>query len=700
MLVRHDGQPLAERFLRERPDGVAVDAAGMATWQGLAPGRYDLLMQGSLPLRTIEVAGYTRERIRVPSAVPLMVQVVDPDGRPVEGAEVHVSETSGRSDAGFVVGHSRWDGSFRGSSPLARGRVFARHGNFAQSSAARIEDGDVLRLQLAPARRSVTVMVRGEDGEPLPGCFVALAPRSQSTDFLAPQFGQTDAAGQVSFQDPGAVDSSVAIRRPGLAPTSLPLGPEQDRLLATLAAGGTVFGVVVDRDGAPAPFVEVTATPPDRRSNEPASNLLAQTTTTGPDGAFQFDDLPVGEVCLRLHGKHATRWPLVPAGHVRAAATCKSAVGERTKVVLQIAEGPAQEGFLVTPSGAPIADWQVVALPKANTAFHGLTRSRTATTDAAGRFLLQGLDPGEDYQFGAFLPEAGVADHAAFPRAVAPLVQGVPFRFVLDPSSVRTSRMRCQALAANGAPCGQATAELRRVDFPCPTTRSLGDDGSCTFDALPAGRYQVVILDPAHGSITKEFDVPADGSDLDLGVLTIAPPATLTVQVLGPDPAALAGLRVVARHETGDKFVAATTQDNGLARLPPLPPGATSVLVHGPGIAPISLSLALESGPRLLQCQASSAARVQASLAFEPAENPYLIAGPLQVEVRRRDGSLVLRDQLGATAAPGQFDFATGLPAGAYRITALSIWGAKAEVDTEIADLAATASLHAELRLR
>jgi len=132
--------------------------------------------------------------------------------------------------------------------------------------------------------------------------------------------------------------------------------------------------------------------------------------------------------------------------------------------------------------------------------------------------------------------------------------------------------------------------------------------------------------------------------------------------------------------------------------VPPLPPGLVHVLLHGPGILPIARDVELASGACWLDFAAEPAESVAARFDYQQADNPFTVNGPLRVQVFDRGGALVLEDYVRAATAPGRFDFATGLPAGDYRVRATALWNGIADCDLPVRN-GATAPVVATLRL-
>jgi hypothetical protein len=234
-------------------------------------------------------------------------------------------------------------------------------------------------------------------------------------------------------------------------------------------------------------------------------------------------------------------------------------------------------------------------------------------------------------------------------------------------------------LGPDGHPIPETSLELRAMALQLPKSATVAADGSAQFGPLLAGDYQLAVIAPGLGTRVLAVSIDDDPADVDLGVITLALPARLTVHLARPGGRLRPGLRVVARGRLGDKFVSATADAHGFAALPPLPPGDVEVLVLGPGIAPHRTQTTLRSGAQRLDLQLEPATTAALQFEFALADNPFVVNGPLHVRVRAEDGSLEFEDHLGAETSRGRFDFAIGLPPGRYDIAARALWNAAAQ---------------------
>jgi hypothetical protein len=261
-----------------------------------------------------------------------------------------------------------------------------------------------------------------------------------------------------------------------------------------------------------------------------------------------------------------------------------------------------------------------------------------------------------------------------------------PTAFVVDQAALPHAMLRCRVLGENGKPVDGAQLELRAVDFQWTALRAPASDGSVEFGPLAAGRHWLAITTAGAGPRTIEFSIDAAQRDLDLGVLTIAAPVRLPMRVRDVQGVPRAAVQVVAQPLPGDKAVAAATDAEGALLLPPLQPGRTSFLVYGSGIVPLRFELDLRHDSMRHEVVVKSAATITVSLPFAVAANPFVVNGPLFVQVFAGDGSVVLEHHLGAVVERGRFELSTGLLPGEHRLVARSLWGAQAECTFRVTD--------------
>jgi RNA polymerase sigma-70 factor (ECF subfamily) len=685
ILVGDVGKALPERILSGQAHSARTDHAGAAMFFSLAPGDYDITWPGAISKRRLELtAGTQTATIELPPPIEFAGTVVDEHSRPVAGADIVVSESSLRGDLGTIVARSHADGSFQATAMLGNGRVFALGHGHRSSIGARLEPVRTLRLTLPAAQREVVVTVKDERDRACRGAYVAIVPRSTALSLLPPQHGRTDGDGRCHFHDPGAGEASVVASVDGHAPTSADLPPQATELVLTAVVGGTLRGRVTDATGTGLGNLSVRLAVADQRSNEPVAPLLARATRSANDGSFAFAHVPLGLVQVQVHGELAEAPGLLPFPWLLASADVEVDGTEPAAINLVATRGPRLRGRVLDADGRPAANHNVLAVPTLGTALHRTFRTRGTATAADGTFSIDGLAADETYDLGVYPPGGPRGRDANFPFAFGRGAPGQESVTLNLPARTPRAALHVRVLGPDGRPHGNATLELRHVLLQSPTTRPSGPDGTAKFAPLAAGEYWLVVMAPGLGTTTLPVTIADDQVDLDLGPVTLQPPARLVVQVADARGRVRSGVRVIAAHTLGDKSVVATTGDDGRAPLPVLPPGRTRLVVQGPGVVPLVLEQDLQAGPQLVDVTVRDAVTVPLQFRFALADNPFVVNGPLHVRIERSDGEFVTEENVGAVSARGLFECPLGLSPGRYRVVARALWNGVAKAEFEV----------------
>lgn len=404
-----DGTPLVRGSVEAAADGdspsgfktlgVAVTLEdGSFTIGYLPAGNFKVLVTEGMSFAGITrvelrgVAADTKDlRITVGTAKSLRGRVVDPDGKPVAGAQVDAWPSTGRS---YGNARSGADGSFemggledvayevRATSP--GGMRFTDYGVTLNARWLGVKVANV-----RPPRDDVVLTLRadlsiegvaiGADGKPLANRVVR-ADRLSKRDpdevsgFADPPGCQTDADGR--FEITGLAPGEFRLVALGLAPKpeAFPmLGAERVTagtrgVRAILGTFATIVGVVVDETGAPVARATVMA----MEASESRS-----ATETSADGAFELKQLDAGST----YDLHASAKGKAPAKLERVASGAKG-------VRLALAVGLSASGRLLGTDGKPIANTSIVLTTDASPA------RAFGKTDAEGRFTVTGLLPG------------------------------------------------------------------------------------------------------------------------------------------------------------------------------------------------------------------------------------------------------------------------------------------------------------------
>ena len=672
------------RMLASECQFAETDASGRARFTGLEPGTYDISMRGAISKGEVSIAtDDASHTLTLETPSRHVGYVTDPFGRPVAGAEVWITETAGRGDLPALLARTDVGGRYDAAHPLRNALVFARHPDFSPSPCRRLTTSSELQLELEAPTEEIRVAVVTAAGRPVAGAAVTVVPRSSGMTFFAPTTGVTDAEGRCRLPGPGARECAFLAQAEGFAAATELLQSGAKELQITLTAPVRVHGTAMTADGTPLVGREVAATVAGARTNEPTGAMLARRGKVDAEGRFTIEGVARDLVQVRIIATQSNNGGPPLSARVLAGAEVDTRGEGPFEAALVTGEAPSILGELRDPNGAPLADYQIMAVPSVGIASHRLLRRRVTTTDRDGRFSLPAVAPEDEYQLGVYPPNHWWPNPQSGPIALATGRAGQPCALTLDPSIAPAGRLTCQALLPNGKPAQSASYELRHLAYQTPHARPADPSGVATFDGLAAGDYWLAIRVPGIGNRTVALHVDA-GQHLDLGAVQLQAPCRLTVQLLGDRVGDASGLRVVARNLLGDKFVSAVSDDRGVATMRPLPPGPSRLLVYGARSSPVVLDLQLEPGEQWIDLDTRSGTPVQLAFPFELCDNPFVINGPLHVRIFDRDGHTVLDDNVGATSARGMFRLALGLPDGEYRVLARSIWNAKAEGSLEV----------------
>lgn len=578
-LARFDGLASSEVSIGARADGYAT--AG--TDARLGPG------DPGTPRRLTLLAGATvRGRL-----------LRDEDGAPVtqgmvflepvvQGPGVSVSPSMGRPDeagrftlAGVPQGRHRLRVQAQGVAPLTRE---------VQVGPGAVDLGD-LRLG---ALAALDVLVVDPDGAPAADVAVDAAPATAggmvvvmaspgSSPLGAGGHGRTgpDGRARLTGLQPGplTVRATLSPYADGRAEVSVEPGASGE-VTVRLLRPGRVEGRVLGADG------------PTRVMLVRQGGMPADAVDAGPDGAFAFERVAPGEYALAAGG------PRGPAFTV--------AEGEVVRRDVEAAPTATVEGRVMGPGGAPVSG-AALALGWLDVLHRGevLSPMSRATSDAGGRFKLEGVRPGQN--LGITVTSPGGAKASFRVEVTTPGV--VVRRDLRLPGDDAGSTVTLRAWRVDqGAPAAGVTLTLVRADDG-PVMRlesSAGPDGAARFEGVPAGRWVASASAAGCARVRATLEVgggPVEGPRLDLG-----PGGALVVEVLGAS--AQGEARLVVRREGSDDpedlwFTSAPL--GGRARIDGLEVGARyevhamagghqdarlSVACDGPDPAPATIRLA------------------------------------------------------------------------------------------------------------
>lgn len=390
----------------------------------------------------------------------------------------------------------------------------------------------------APTGMTSKVRVVDRAGAGLAGVLVRVGPEAWP-------MGWTDEAGSLAL--PGSPAEPLALRLTGPGGFSLDLAaqPIGDRpVLVRFPDAARLAGRVLDAEsGRPLPGALVLSpSDPGTFVRSDAGGRFA----LGPPeaGVFVLEATAAGYLPKRI--------PVSPAD-----------LGGARGLSLALARAQSLRGQVVDEGGAPLPGAWIAAEPEHaadRTPGRGVeTTADGAASDRAGAFEVRRLRPGTGYllhvERPGFLPaqlRAVAPEHGAPPRSVRVVLRPAPRAAgrVEDPRGrpVAGAEVRLAAAPHRGRSPALAPRALARE---AAADRATTDErGRFTFARLPASELDLEI--EKIGFAVARFSglkVPASGSEVDLGTLTLRPGAVARGRIVGPRGQPVPGAGV---HEVGD----------------------------------------------------------------------------------------------------------------------------------------------------
>jgi hypothetical protein len=284
-----------------------------------------------------------------------------------------------------------------------------------------------------------------------------------------------------------------------------------------------------------------------------------------PTGVPRFQNLPPGTYEVRV-----TKRPFVTGSRTVVVGE-GSTVEER--VVLE--RGVAIEGVLVDDAGGAVANAGVAAYRETDDDPSG--GGGGASTDAEGRFRIEGLRPG------SYRLKATAGGHGGSPP-VSASAPGSGARLVVR----RAGRLRMRLVVPGGAvPPARVGVHVEDLDDDGGGVGSqeAWADGRVEIDDVTSNRVRIGLSVPGFAPVVREEEVVA-GGERDLGDVVLGPGVELTGRVVDGTGAPRRGARVRVILPTFLDDAVATTDAQGRFRVPLLTPGEQFVRVEAEGCVP------------------------------------------------------------------------------------------------------------------
>jgi hypothetical protein len=469
-------------------------------------------------------------------------------------------------------------------------------------------------------------VVKGPDGRPLENARVLAEPVRGAFPFAGfgtgvPLTARTDAAGRFRLALRERRPHTVRVEAPGLAAVRLEKVQPGTPVAVTLAKGAWIEGTVRDGgSGAPMGRVVVEARE-DRPGVYAAWDADAGVVRAESDarGRFRLDGLAAGlhSVTARARGFASAR---------------RGAVRTGSRADLYLFPGSALVGTVHDAESQPVAK----ALVRAETESIPIRFSEPplATTDAAGRFELAGLNAGR-YKLVVRAPEFALG---LLPGLTVEAGTDTEVNVVLHRGAAVSGRL----VGPNEQPVAGRVGvqEIDGAAVPWNAgdllTTEAGTDGRFQLPALPPGSHTLVITAPGHATQRVPVDVGAGGVPVDVGDVLLETGLAIRGRVRDRAglPVADAQINGFARGAGFGNMVNGTTEADGSFVLAGLTTGAYRLTVRAPGYGEQSKSVEAggESTVEFVLDAAGAVTGVAVDEAGRPVDSFRVTARPVREE--------------------------------------------------------------------
>jgi RNA polymerase sigma factor (sigma-70 family) len=399
----------------------------------------------------------------------------------------------------------------------------------------------------APAGEIAGRVLLLADRSPVPNAVVSLKMESAAADAKPPEIAPVTTGTTGEFRFRGVPAGSYLLRavRQGfsdriLSGVRVTQTSGVDGVELLLAVGGTIEGGVVDAAGAGVAGLPVST----QWAGPPSGSASVR---TDEDGKFRFDHVPPGTHSVRVE---------------RGAGEALTAFVEVTEAETARADFRAAAsltGILLDETSVPLAG----AIVRAGSSASGRYVSRQAKTDEAGRFRVEGLEPGK-WNVGVQVVGAGAFAADLLEVDLTWGAQDVTLR--VPPGSFGGRLLTAARTPLSGRAVQLSLSVLTRKE---DGTWALGGpagmafaaaDGSYRFRGLATGRYRLFAYphDKSLRAFEKDVDVGSSAApDVEI-VLESGRTGTARITVRDLDGKPLEGVRFTTIDHHGDVSTATT----------------------------------------------------------------------------------------------------------------------------------------------
>jgi hypothetical protein len=567
------------------------------TWSR-ADGRFRLpsLSPGERYELTAALEGFataSRQAAALPHPVPMRVvlergatafgRVLDREKRPVQGAELVLSVNegafSGQINPTYEEAMAHATSDTRGSFELkhlnpGQLRLRVKSRGFAPFALPEVEipprtarvDLGTLTLDRGLA---IEGLVTDPRSVPLPDVEVSL--NTQITLFTmgpdsqdSPAQVQTGPDGRFRFDDlRRGAKFEIKVERQGYVPASVRVDvPAPESLTIELKPGRTLAGRVTGPKGEPVRNAilslreEMKLRLPEGLPNIDGWRHLG---LTDEEGKFRAEGVPPGTADLSIFapGYRSKQPPGIPVPEDRDVEGLEIALEKASALEIRVLDsrGKPVDGAWIevqrTDSPAP---------------------ERRGRTDAEGRCLLEGIEPGH-YEVSARSEEQGQA------RTTLDTTDGVTARDLVLAKGVEVSG---RVSGESGEPVPGASLSLRPAGKGAALTAHAAADGTFRFQSVGDGTFRLAGSAPDFAETFAPGEVQVAGQEVRGLDLRLSRGATLTGKVLGLDPEELGSVLVLAVRpdQASLQPLQGRVDGQGRYRIEGLGPGDWQVVAH------------------------------------------------------------------------------------------------------------------------
>jgi hypothetical protein len=485
--VAAEAGKLESEFADLRPQASSDTGGSYVLW-GLQKGVYELIASAANHLHSsapgVEIR--SAHRTRLPDIVLLaqaeiLGRVIDSDRQPIVGARV----TSDFAGTGPSEGTSDEQGAFvlRGFVKGAKGNVSAAAAGYAKTTkAVSVPSRDlVLVLQLTGILRGRVEDV--ETGIPIKDFKIRQTSGSTEKAFQSEDgvFEWADIPiGRSTF-----VAEAKGYQAAPLTDVEIRTGEPSTEVIFSLSKGARLTGRIVDvATGAGIPEATVTFRGgPEIESAAGQGNVDRNSRRTGPDGSFEFNNLPFGRVMI------------LAAAPIHHAATQRIVVaGEETFVEIRLSIQSLISGRVISLDGTALPAGTTVWL-----ASPSIGMSRAAPVDEAGMFFFDGLAAGA-YRLTAEAPGLGKSPPQDIILQEDERRTGLELRFVVKTGA--TLRVRISGLFPGEVPWLTAQGEGGFTD-----DSPIYEGGAYVISSVPEGMVKLAVATSSQRQVERSVEI-------------------------------------------------------------------------------------------------------------------------------------------------------------------------------------------------